>query len=199
MREKIRFYKQHSMETCGPACLLMLLDLYRKIEYPTQKQEMKLYSLYRSQVFRGVNGAAMANCLSKNHLTVHLAHSSLQMMENREAYFSEKLFDELLREYQAEIEKCANQVQISAGVEITCTTLRQELDANRQIVLETIIPGNADGLHEYTLHWILVYGYEADFFLCCDPLSSKIKLTAEELEDYMDTPIGKIYLAVEEK
>ena len=33
-------------------------------------------------------------------------------------------------------------------------------------------------------------------FHVCDPLSSKIKLTADELEAYMDTPIGKIYLAV---
>lgn len=28
MRKKIRFYKQHTMETCGSACMLMLLDLY---------------------------------------------------------------------------------------------------------------------------------------------------------------------------
>lgn len=54
MRKKLRFYKQHSMETCGPACMLMLLDLYGKIEYPTPKQEMKLYSLYRSKVFKGI-------------------------------------------------------------------------------------------------------------------------------------------------
>ena len=81
MRKKLRFYKQHSMETCGPACILMLLDLYGKIEYPTPKQEMKLYSLYRSKAFRGVNGAAIANCLAGNGLDVHLVHSSPQMME----------------------------------------------------------------------------------------------------------------------
>lgn len=48
MRKKIRFYKQHTLESCGAACMLMLLDLYRKVEYPTPKQERKLYSLYRS-------------------------------------------------------------------------------------------------------------------------------------------------------
>ena len=58
MRKKIRFYKQHTLESCGAACMMMLLDFYRKVEYPTPKQERKLYSLYRSQAFLGMNGAA---------------------------------------------------------------------------------------------------------------------------------------------
>lgn len=196
MRKKIRFYRQHSLETCGPACMLMLLDLYGKIEYPTQKQEMKLYSLYRSKAFRGVNGAAIANCLSRNDLDAHLVHSSPQMMDNRDGYFSDELFAELLAEYRSEIARCSGRVSVAAGEEISCDTLRQELDAGRQIILETFIPGDADGIHDHVLHWIIVYGYEGEMFYVCDPLSSKIKLTAEELEAYMDTPIGKIYLAV---
>lgn len=198
MRKKIRFYKQHSMETCGPACILMLLDLYGKIEYPTQKQEMKLYSLYRSKVFKGVNGAAIANCLSRNGLNVHLVHSSARMMDNRDGYFPEELFAGLLAEYRSECEKCADRVSVTSGAEISCNTLRQELDAGRQIVLETMIPGDADGIHDHVLHWVVVYGYEGDIFHVCDPLSSKIRLTAQELEHYMDTPIGKLYIAVNE-
>lgn len=196
MRKKLRFYKQHSMETCGPACMLMLLDLYRKIEYPTVKQEMKLYSLYRSKSFKGVNGAAIANCLSKNGLNVHLAHSSAEMMDNRGGYFTDELYAALLAEYRAEAAKCDGKIDISTGVGITCDTLRQELDAGRQIILETIIPGDADGIHDHVLHWVVVHGYEEDLFHVCDPLSSKIKLTSKELEQYMDTPIGKIYIAV---
>ena len=197
MRKKLRFYKQHSMETCGPACMLMLLDLYGKIEYPTQKQELKLYSLYRSKAFKGVNGAAIANCLSKNGLDVHLVHSSPRMMDNRDGYFPEELFAALLAEYRSECEKGAGRVSVS-GAEISCNTLRQELDAGRQIILETIIPGDADGIHDHVLHWVVVYEYEGDLFHVCDPLSSKIKLTAQELEHYMDTPIGKIYISVGE-
>ena len=198
MRKKLRFYKQHSMETCGPACMLMLLDLYGKIEYPTPKQEMMLYSLYRSKVFKGVNGAAIANCLSKNGLNVHLAHSSAEMMDNRGGYFTDALYSALLAEYHAEIEKFVSNIRLSTGAEITCDTLRQELDAGRQIILETIIPGDADGIHDHVLHWVVVYGYEEDMFHVCDPLSSKIKLTTKELEGYMDTPIGRIYIAVSE-
>ena len=196
MRKKLRFYKQHSMETCGPACMLMLLDLYGKIEYPTVKQEMKLYSLYRSKAFKGVNGAAIANCLSKNGLNVHLAHSSAEMMDNRDGYFADELYAALLEEYRAETAKCDGKIDISAGVGITCDTLRQELEAGKQIILETIIPGDADGIHDHVLHWVVVYGYEDDLFSVCDPLSSKIKLTSKELEQYMDTPIGKIYIAI---
>ena len=92
MRKKIRFFKQHTMETCGAACLLMLLDYYRKVEYPTPKQETKLYSLYRSRVFRGMNGASIANGLSKNGLVVSLIHSSPDLMENRDGYFDRELY-----------------------------------------------------------------------------------------------------------
>ena len=198
MRKKLRFYKQHSMETCGPACMLMLLDLYGKIEYPTPKQEMKLYSLYRSKAFKGVNGAAIANCLSRNRLNVHLAQSSPQMMDNRDGYFEKELYAALLAEYHAEIEKFVSNIRLSTGAEITCDTLRQELDVGRQIILQTLIPGDADGIHDHVLHWVVVYGYEEDMFHVCDPLSSKIKLTTKELEGYMDTPIGKIYIAVSE-
>lgn len=184
------------METCGPACMLMLLDLYGKIEYPTPKQEMKLYSLYRSKAFRGVNGAAIANCLSRNGLNVHLVHSSLKMMDNRGRYFSDELYAALLAEYRAEAEQCGSKIRLSTGAEITCDTLRQEMDAGRLIILETIIPGDSDGIHDHVLHWVVVYGYEGDMFCVCDPLSSKIMLKAEELESYMDTPIGRIYIAI---
>lgn len=157
MRKKIRFYKQHSMETCGSACMLMLLDLYGKIEYPTPKQEMKLYSLYRSRAFRGVNGAAIANCLSKNGLNVHLAHSSAEMMDNRDGYFPEELFCDLMDEYREEVRKCENRITVRTGAEITCDTIRLELDGGRQIILEYLIPGDADGMHDHVLHWVVVY------------------------------------------
>lgn len=196
MRKKIRFYKQHTMETCGPACMLMLLDLYGKIEYPTPKQEMKLYSLYRSKAYMGMNSAAVANCLSRNGLDVRLVHASPQRMDNRDGYFSDELFAALLAEYRSEEVKCSGKVSVTSGVEINCDLLRQELDAGRQIILETFVPGDADGIHNHVLHWIVVYGYEGELFHVCDPLSSKIKLTAAELERYMDTPIGKTYLAV---
>ena len=199
MRKKIRFFKQHTMETCGAACILMILDLYRKVEYPTQKQEMKLYSLYRSKAFKGVNAAAIANCLSRNGLAVHMIHSSTKLMDNRDGYFSEELYDALVEEFRSEKEKCEEKIQLTAGTEITCADLRRELDSGRQIILQCIVPGNADGMHDHVLHWIVVYGYEEDEFWVCDPLSSKIRIREDALENYMDTPIGRICVVTGEK
>lgn len=199
MRKKIRFFKQHAMETCGPACMLMLLDLYRRVEYPTPKQEAKLYSLYRSSAFKGVNGAAIADCLSKNNLEVTLFQSFHNKMDNRDGYYSEELYESLRREYQAALEKCIDRINLITDAVITCELFKQELDSGKQIILQCIVPGNADGIHDHTLHWIVVYGYEEDEFLVCDPLSSKIRITEEALENYMDTPIGRICVVTGEK
>lgn len=199
MHKKIRFYKQHTMETCGPACMLMLLDLYRRVEYPTPKQEAKLYSLYRSSAFKGVNGAAIADCLSKNNLEVTLFQSFRNKMDNQDDYYSEELYESLRREYQAALEKCTDRINLITDAVITCELFKQELDSGKQIILQCIVPGNADGIHDHTLHWIVVYGYEEDEFLVCDPLSSKIRITEEALENYMDTPIGRICVVTGEK
>ena len=199
MHKKIRFYKQHTMETCGPACMLMLLDLYRRVEYPTPKQEAKLYSLYKSRAFKGVNGAAIADCLSKNNLEVTLFQSFRNKMDNRDDYYSEELYESLRREYQAALEKCTDRINLITDAVITCELFKQELDSGKQIILQCIVPGNADGIHDHTLHWIVVYGYEEDEFLVCDPLSSKIRITEEALENYMDTPIGRICVVTGEK
>lgn len=199
MRKKIRFYKQHTMETCGPACMLMILDLYKKVEYPTPKQEMKLYSLYRSSAFKGVNGAAIANCLSKNNLEITLLQSFQQRMDNRDGYYSEELYEALQEEYQVAVDKCADRIKLITNAAITCDLLKQELDSGKQIILQCIVPGNADGIHDHTLHWIVVYGYDGDEFLVCDPLSSKIRINTEAMERYMDTPIGRLCIVTGEK
>lgn len=185
------------METCGISCILMLLDYYRRVTYPTAKQERKLYSLYRCRAFRGVTAAAAADCLSKNGLQVRLLHSFEAMMDNRDGYFPDDLYRAMLEEYRACIASCRDRISLETGADITCERLRSELSAGRQIMVQCIVPGNADGIHEETLHWILLYGFQNGYFLTCDPLSSKITLTEQELERYMDTPIGRICIVVE--
>ena len=208
MRKKIRRYTQSDHTKCGPACMLMLLDLYGKLRmppFPKRAEEMQLYNQYRCHVrypgrdeeFPGVNGAAIACHLSSVGLKVRLVHSSENMMDNRDGYFPGELFDGLLAEYQERAEACKDRIELITGAEITCDTLREELDAGRQIILETIVPGNADGIHDRVLHWIVVYGHEGDVFRVCDPgYRQKTTLTVAEMTGFMDTPIGKIYLAV---
>ena len=208
MRKKIRRYTQSNHTRCGPACMLMLLDLYGKLRippFPRIAEETQLYNQYRSHVkypdrdeeFPGVNGAAIACHLSSRQLKVRLVHSSGNMMDNRDGYFPEQLFEGLLAEYREKAEECKDRIELITGAEITCDTLKAELDAGRQIILETIVPGDADGMHDHVLHWIVVYGYEGELFKVCDPgYRQKTTLTVGEMTGYMDTPIGKIYLAV---
>lgn len=196
MRKKIRFFRQHTSETCGASCALMILDLYRKVQYPTEKQELKLYEIYRFRAFRGITGAALARCLAQNNLDVRLIHSAEQMLENRNGYFEPDLYQSLRDEYSAMLDSCAHLIDVRNGADITCESLIRELDEGRQLILECVVPGNADGVHTEVLHWILVYGYEDGEFLACDPLCSKIRLTEEEIAHDMDTPIGKILISV---
>ena len=53
-------------------------------------------------------------------------------------------------------------------------------------------------MHDESLYWILLYGYEEDEFLACDPLSCKIRLTGPEAEGYTHTPSGSVCVAVGE-
>lgn len=69
---KLRFYRQHSLETCGISCVLMVLDAFRRVRYPIEKQERKLYEIYRCKAFKGVLASSIADCLSKNELDVEV-------------------------------------------------------------------------------------------------------------------------------
>lgn len=196
MSGRIRFFRQHTMETCGASCALMLLDYYGKVQYPTKKQEMKLYTLYRSRVFKGITPAALADCLSKNDLQVELRHSSPAFLDNRDGYFEDALFRPFLEEYLLCLDRCKDRVQVHTGAETDTSLLQEALAAGCQVLAETFIPGDADGIHDHALHWVLIYGWDAERFQVCDPLSGKITLTAEELEGYMDTPLGRISIIV---
>ena len=195
---KIRFFHQHSVETCGISCILMLLDHYRKIQYPTAGQEMKLYRMYRCRAFKGTLASAIADCLSKYGLHVELYHSFSDYMGNEDGYFPEDLYQAMLKEYKGTIQAISDRVFIETGCVFSPDWYRGKLDEGKQLIVHCIVPGNADGMHDRTLHWIVLYGYEGNMFLSCDPLSSKIRLSEEELEGYTKTPVGSICIAADQ-
>ena len=55
----------------------------------------KLYPKYRVNGYKGMTGAAVANCLSfpKNRLMVHLVQSFRDRMDNRDGYFPEDIYE----------------------------------------------------------------------------------------------------------
>ena len=56
---KLTRFKQHSMETCGIACLLMVLDCFG-LEYPTVGKEAAYYRQYGARCTPGTLGGGIA-------------------------------------------------------------------------------------------------------------------------------------------
>ncbi len=208
MRKIIRFFHQHAFEdeeksisayeTCGIACILMIRDLYQRVQYPTRKQELDFYNSYRSKAYMGTLGSAIAYCLSTDELKVCLMHSSEEILDNKGMYFAPELFDSILKEWKWYMEKCKKPTEIFTGVSITCDTIKEQIACGRQVILLCLIDGNVDGVHEKTLHWIVVYGYKDNKFLACDPSKCKRSFSEDELWEYMDTPLGQVCITVEE-
>lgn len=209
-RKEVRPYFQRGTQSCGPSCVLMILDYYKLITNsrgdptkPTPRMETALYNDCRSQVrwngeqFQGVQGASMAHCLARRYnMDVRLIHSCENGMENRKGFYPDELFAMLLEEYRDMVEKLGDQITPIRGRAISPLTLRQELAAGRQIIVQAITGR--------TLHWILVCCYENGEFLVCDPRNPagdnrKLRLTEEAMENRMDAPIGKILVSVKER
>ncbi len=197
MKRKVRFFRQHSLETCGISCILMALDAFGRVQYPTAKQEKKLYGIYRCRAFKGTLASAIAECLAKNGLDVSVFHSSLQYLDNQDDYYPDQLYSEMLEEYSSKIDRIKDRVVAECGCSITPDWFRRELKEGKLLIVQCIVPGVADGIHDKTLHWILLYGYQDGLFLACDPLSCKIQLKESELAGYIETPVGSICIAVD--
>ena len=199
MRKKLRLYRQTWDETCGPACILMLLDYYKIITYPTKRAEKEIYDAYETDVYPGMNGAAVARHLAQRGLKPTIYYSSENGMDNKERYFEEGIYQGLLLEYHTQIEKANGKVKTVHTQKIDCDFLREQLKQGCQIILECFVEGNADGIHEKVLHWVVVYGYQDGEFLVADPAAvRKRRIPDAEMEEYMETPIGRMAIAVKE-
>lgn len=186
---KVRFWKQHSLETCGVACLLMALDAFG-VDFPTLAKERAYYARLRSRCMPGTSGAAIAFAASRAGLTVTLAHGSPSLLDNRDYYYPPDIHAALLAEHQQYITRAGESLHLRIGQPITADWLRAELAAGHLVMVEVLIPGDADGLHDHVLHGLLLYGAEGRDFLLCDPLSGRIRLPEAELLRLMDTPTG---------
>ena len=49
---------------------------------------------------------------------------------------------------------------------------------------------------DHVLHGILLYDCDDSSFNACDPLYGKIRLMDEEVETYMQTPVGRMCISV---
>lgn len=201
---KIRFFPQHTPETCGISCILMIAKYFKKIEYTSIGQEKNLYELYRCKKYMGTLASAAAACLSyKYHLDVAVYHSSSEYLENKENYFDTKTFGEIYEEYKNTIKGIQNSVLVEKNFDFTPKWYRERLDEGKLLMVESVIGTAADEKLDKPIHWILIYGYEDSSFLICDParpnVRGKRKLTEEELVRITDTPIGSICVTAQKK
>ena len=202
--EVVKFFGQHAFEeygitnceTCGISCALMVLDYFDKGR-PSKGKERDLYSRYRIKGNKGVLGGAVARILAEKGLLVRLIHSSEDFFDNKDGYYSEEMFKDFLNQHKKHIE--AGKFEVQKGTVITTETLEKELSEGNLVVLQCFIDGNADGIHDKVMHWILVYNFDGEKFYICDPLSGKNKIKKEDLEEYMKTPFGKIYITAKRK
>lgn len=192
---KVRFFKQHSMETCGIACLLMVLDAFGK-DFPTIGKEQAYYARYRSRLMPGTSLAAVAYALTRFRLDVTLAHTAADLMDNRDNYNPPELHAQLLAEHRSFIDRAGDTLHLRIGQDVGTDFLREELARERLIIAEVYIPGDADGIHDHVMHGILLYGMEGDIYLACDPLRGRIRLTEAELIALLDTPYGASVISV---
>lgn len=204
---KIRFFRQHSNETCGISCVLMILYAFGKLQYPTVKQEEKLYKRYYCRALgMGTMASAAARCLSKNQLDVAIYHSSSDYLDNRDQYFPETIFQSMLAEYKEDLQSISDRVHTETNFAITADWYREQLDQGKLLMIECMIPGDVDGRHREQIHWMIIYGYEKDYFLCCDPVPEyasethsyrgKKSIPETKLIKNADTPIGMICVTV---
>jgi len=193
MREQIRFFAQHPLEgrdipeTCGAACVLMLLDYYGRVQYPTVKLEHDLYSRYRVNGYMGMTAAGVARCLSfpRNALKVHLVQSFQEKMENRGGAFAPDVYEKIMASHTMHLNACANRIEFSPGVDFDTAFLKRELEKGRKIMLQCFIPENP-GEEPSVIHWVILEQWEQDraLFRISDP-NPRVKLlelTVEELE-----------------
>ena len=213
----IKSYKQHSLETCGAACALIALHAFGK-GYATVRREQELYAAFRARArigdYRaaGMYGSAVATILARSGLDVRLVHASPDMLVNLDVnhpaapdrpligqpYYLPEIHKAMLDEHKSWIDREDRRFDVAVGADVTCESLRDELTADRLLIVQTIIPGDCDGMHNRVLHWIVVYGYEAGLFHAFDPLPNggRFTLTDDELAALTDTPIGASYIAV---
>ena len=203
---KVEFYHQHTPETCGIACMYMVLHAFG-LDFPTIAKERRDYARYKSRIqlddpkaSLGTPSAAVAYALARRpELDVTIAHASPNLIENRGEYYPTDLHASILAEHRDYIARAGSRLRLLAGQPITPEYLRAELARDRLVIVEILIPSQADGMHDHTLHGVLLYGAEGDSFLACDPDYGRRKYSAPELAALMNTPVGSLAISVGRK
>lgn len=191
MDKDVTPYKQRG-PTCAISCMLMALDYYDKIEKPNNLMEREYYKKYSSSHMDGTPFSAVAYHLAKNGLETTLVHSEENLFKNENDYLPQNLFEDLMDEYNNYVNAAMyKNVKLEKGAEITTKHIKENIQNGNLVILA--------GQSGQFLHAILVTGYNDDNFIVCDPQSKNKKtLSGEKITKFINTPIGKWCINVNE-
>ena len=192
MDKDIKPYKQRG-DTCAIACLMMALEYYHIMDKANWHDEKRLYKVYGSKYMAGTPFSALAFHLSKNGLDIAIYHSDKNLFNNNNKNLSENDFNLAMDEYKVYLDRAISKgTRVINGVNIDAKLLKEQLKDGKTIILA--------GELTNAYHAILISGYEDDKFIVCDPLykTKQIK-SADELNKFMDTSIGKWFIAISDK
>ena len=192
MDKDVKPYKQRG-DTCAIACMMMILEYYKVISKANWYDERRLYRIYRSKYMSGTPFSALAFYMAKNGLDTTIYHESQELFENKRGMLDNNDFNLAMNEYKNYLKYAENNgAKIVNGVDININALKQKLQDGNLVILAGELAGG--------YHAILLTGYDQNGFKVCDPLY-KVKQyrTFDEIENFMNTSIGKWYISVNDK
>ena len=192
MEKDIRPYKQRG-DTCAVVCMMMVLEYYKVMEKANWYDERRLYRIYGSKYMSGTPFSALAFHMAKNGLDTTIYHESQNLFENNHNALNKEDFEFAMKEYKEYLDFAKNNgAKVLNGISINTDILKQKLQEGNLVILA----GELSGIY----HAILLTGYNELGFSVCDPLyKTKQTRTFEEIEKFMNTSIGKWFIAVNDK
>ncbi len=184
MTKEIRLYQQRR-DTCAIACMLMVLEYYDFIPKATWVWEKKYDRSYRSKYMTGTPLSAVAWHFAKNGLKTKIIHSEEQFFHNQNHFLEDYTYSSAVTEYCSFL-KMASQygVEVQTGVALDSQLLEKELKEGNLVILA--------GQRGKFLHAVLLGDILDQKILVFDPLEKIPRWqTKEQLENFMNTPIGK--------
>lgn len=192
MDKNVRSCKQRG-DTCAIVCMMMVLEYYKVIKKANWYDERRLYKIYGSKYMSGTPFSALAFHIAKNGLNTTIYHESQDLFENNHNVLSKEDFEFAMDEYKEYLGFAKNNgTKISNGILINTDILKQKLQDGNLVILAGELSGG--------YHAILLTGYDEKGFVVCDPLyKTKQTRTFEEIENFMNTSIGKWFITVNDK
>ena len=192
MEKDVKVYKQRG-DTCAIACMMMAMEYFNLMEKANWYDERRYYRIYGSKYMSGTPFSALAFHFSKNGLDTTLYHEDETLFNNNKGALSNEDFQFAMSEYIEMLNKAKmTGTNVINGIKINSQLVREELEKGNLVIVAGEIRGG--------YHAILVSGYDNNKFIVCDPLfKTKQFKNQEELDEFMNTSIGKWFISVNNK